>query len=61
MKVFRLYGLRFFINWGPYFRIKYKYKNIMVGIMMGDPINGKLFVLESKRKKKRKGKKKKGK
>lgn len=29
--------------------------------MMGDPINGKLFVLESKRKKKRKGKKKKGK
>ena len=52
MKVFRLYGFRFFINWGPYFRIKYKYKNIMVGIMMGDPINGKLFVLESRKEKK---------
>lgn len=30
----------------------------MVGIMMGDPINGKLFVLESKRKKKKKRKEK---
>lgn len=26
----------------------------MVGMMMGDPINGKLFVLESKKKKKKK-------
>lgn len=25
----------------------------MVGMMMGDPINGKLFVLESKKKKKK--------
>lgn len=53
MKVFRLYGFRFFINCGPYFRTKYKYDNIMAGIMMGDPINGKLFVLVSKKKKRR--------
>lgn len=54
INVFKLYGFRFFINCGPHFRTKYKYENIMVGIMMGDPINGKLFVLESKKKESKK-------
>lgn len=36
------------MNSGPYLRTKYKYNNMMEGIIIGDPINGKLFVLGSK-------------